>query len=163
MYGDSNMTAKAGKTLFIASEVAELTGVPALVQGQRYAHRMYQPSKDDVIPRGHGDARSVTTETVYQIAIAEACSRANLPIRRAVNAARLFAEDQSGRRANTLYEYGRTLLKISETGAEIINAPFDATLTDICGRPFQAAFIIDIGPIVGAVNEKLVSIKRKSK
>jgi hypothetical protein len=66
------------------------------------------------------------------------------------------------REANTLYEHGRTLLVVKSDGAEILNASFEASLTDICGRPFQAATIIDIGQIIKAVDENLISLKGKT-
>jgi hypothetical protein len=61
------------------------------------------------------------------------------------------------RAANELYEFGRTLLVVKSTGSEIVNAPFEASLTDICGRPFQEAIILDVGPIIKPVDEVLIS------
>jgi hypothetical protein len=152
------MTAKAD-SLFTPSEICVATGASPRLQAQRWAHHIYQPSTGDTIPRGYGDARGATPETVYRIAITEECAKAGVHIRKSKNAALIFAEDQRGRRANTLYEFGRTLLKISENGAEIINAPFDALLSDVCAK--DGAFVVDIGSIVKAVTEKLSQIKRK--
>jgi hypothetical protein len=61
------------------------------------------------------------------------------------------------RKPNELYEFGRTLLVVKKSGAEIVNAPFEASLTDICGRPFQEAIILDVGPIILAVDEAIIS------
>jgi hypothetical protein len=75
----------------------------------------------------------------------------------------LFTEQsQRGRNANEPFEAGRTLLKISKTGAEIISAPFDALLTEVCDK--DGAFVIDIAPIIADVNQKLSQLtKRKLK
>ena len=152
------MTAKAD-SLFNASQVAEVTGSSARLQGQRYAHHIYVHSAGDAIPCGHGDDRYVTAETIYRIAITEAAATAGVQIRSASKAALLFAADQHGRRANTIFEFGATLLKISKTRAEIINAPFDALLTDVCDK--DGAFIIDIGTVIKSVTDKLSKLKRK--
>jgi hypothetical protein len=140
--------------------VAAATGISAEMQNQRYARHVYTPSKGDVIPKGQGDTRYVTVATIYNIAIVEACIKANIPVRLTANAARLLAEDQHGRRANMLFEFGRTLIVISKTGAAIVNAPFDALLSDVCGK--DGAFVIDIGPIIADVNQKLSKLKRKN-
>ena len=100
------MTARAD-LLLSASQVAAVTGASARLQGQRYAHHIYTHSAGDSIPCGHGDDRYVTAETVYRIAITEACAKAGVHIRNAAKSALLFAEDQRGRHANTLYEFGR--------------------------------------------------------
>jgi hypothetical protein len=152
------MTARAD-SLFNASQVAAVTGSSARLQGQRYAHHIYVHSAGDAIPCGHGDDRYVTAETIYRIAVTEATAAAGVQIRNASKAALLFAEDQHGRRANTLFEFGRTLIVISKTGAVIVNAPFDALLSDVCDK--DGAFVIDLGPIFKAVNEKLSLINRK--
>jgi hypothetical protein len=68
------------------------------------------------------------------------------------------------RPANTLYEFGRTLLVVKNSGAEILNADFNDSLTDVCGRPFDAAIIIiiiiDIGQIVRAVDHPALHQQR---
>jgi hypothetical protein len=63
------------------------------------------------------------------------------------------------RAANGLYEFGRTLLVLKKSGAEIVNAPFEASLTDICGRPFQSAIIVDIADVIKTIDKTLTSIK----
>jgi len=78
-------------------------------------------------------------------------------------AAILFTEhSQRGRPANELFEAARTLLVISKNSAEVVNAPFDATLKDVCGGPIQA-IVVDIAPIIADVNQKLSQLtKRKN-
>jgi hypothetical protein len=63
---------------------------------------------------------------------------------------------------NTLYEFDRTLLVVKTTRAEIINAPFESPLTDICGRPFEAAIILDIGQIIKATDEAIISNRKNT-
>jgi hypothetical protein len=60
------------------------------------------------------------------------------------------------RPANTLYEFGRTLLLVKASGTQIIKADFNASLTDICGRPFEAAIIVDIGQIIRTVDQEIL-------
>jgi hypothetical protein len=66
------------------------------------------------------------------------------------------------RQANTLYEFGRTLLVVKSTGAQVINADFNASLPDICGRPVEAAVIIDVGQIIKEVDEALNNEKKRN-
>jgi hypothetical protein len=64
------------------------------------------------------------------------------------------------RPANELYEFGRTLLVLKSSGTQIVNADFNASLTDICGRPFETAIIVDIGQTIRAVDEALAKLKK---
>jgi hypothetical protein len=156
------MTARAG--LFTTGDVAAATGASSRLQCQRWAHRIYTPSPGDTTPTGPGDDRYMTVQTVYQIGITEETAKANVPIRVAARASAKFSEPQTNRRASELFATGRTLLLVKPGTAEIVNAPFDATLPDVLGRPLQPATIIDLGPIVAAVNEKLISLtKRKTR
>jgi hypothetical protein len=54
---------------------------------------------------------------------------------------------------------------MKSTGTEIVNAPFNSSLTEMCGRQFEAAVIVHIGQIVRTINEELKKLisKRKSK
>jgi hypothetical protein len=100
---------------------------------------------------------------VPPFAVTNAGTRKRIPARRAAAAARLFAVQQPGRQANSLWEFGTTLLVIKQRAAEIVNAPFEASLSDICGRPFESATILNLTLIVKTVDEKLISIKGKIK
>jgi hypothetical protein len=64
------------------------------------------------------------------------------------------------RPANELYEFGRTLVVVKPSGTQILNADFNASLTDICGRPFETAIIVDIGQTIRAVDEALAKLKK---
>ena len=151
------MSARAHSTLFTPGEICAATGATPRLQAQRWAHHIYEPSAGDTIPRGYGDARGATPETVYRIAITETLAKSGVHIRKSKNAAALFAEDQHGRRANTLYEFGRTLIVIKGGNAAIVNAAFDAPLSDVCGK--DGAFVTDLGPIIANVNQKLSQLK----
>jgi hypothetical protein len=67
------------------------------------------------------------------------------------------------RAANKLFEFGRTLLVVKANGAKIVNVPFEASLTDICGRPFEAVIILDIGHIIKTTDQAIISTKKDSK
>jgi hypothetical protein len=149
------MTAKAASTHFTPADVFSATGVSVPKQNQWYDRRTVIPSRQDKRPSGSGSYRLVCAATVYQIALTAACIKLGISARHAADAARLFAAGQPGRPPNTLYGFDRTLLTIKETGAKIINAQFNASLTDICGRPFEAAIIIDVGQIIRAIDQSL--------
>jgi hypothetical protein len=155
------MTAKAATTHYTAAEVSNATWVSVPKQNQWGDRRITIPARTDKRPTGHGSYRLVCAATVYNIAIIEAGTRQGLPARRAADAARLFAVQQPGRNANALYEHGLTLLIVKAGDAEIVNAPFESSLTDICGRPFESATILNLSQIIKAVDEKLYSIKNK--
>src|SRR5258708_15053318 len=101
--------------------------------------------------------------TVHRIALTEVCVKVNLAARHAGKAAGLLEKEQPGRAANTLFEFGATLLVVKKSGAEIVNAPFNASLTEICGRQFEAVVIVDVGHIVRAINEELKNLISKRK
>ena len=58
-----------------------------------------------------------------------------------------------------MFEFGRTLLLMTAAGSRIINAGYDDTLTDIVGRPLEPAVILDLGPIIKAVDTALSNIR----
>jgi hypothetical protein len=113
-------------------------------------------------PIGSGSHRKISTEDVYLFAITDAGVRQGLPARRAAAAARLFAVQQPGRNSNSLFEFGVTLLVIKQRGADIVNAPFEASLSDICGRPFESATILNLTHIIKTVDDRLISLKEKN-
>src|SRR5258706_7728405 len=115
------MTALADSKYYTPAEVAAATSVSVETQNQRYARRVFHQSRRDSIPNGSGDVRLVCIETVYNIAITAACSKLNIPARQAAKAARLFADDQPGRAANELFKFGRSLMVMKSTGAQILH------------------------------------------
>jgi hypothetical protein len=67
------------------------------------------------------------------------------------------------RAANTLYEFGRTVLIHTEEGTTIKNLDADESISDVLGRPFQSSIIIDIGQILKAVDDAIISTKKDNK
>jgi hypothetical protein len=157
------MTARAAPTHYSPADVFCATGISVPKQNQWYDRRTIQPSRSDKQPTGSGSYRLVCPATVYQIAITAKCVDVGIPARKAAEAARLFAISNPDRGANALYEFGRTLLIYKATGAQILNADFNASLTDICGRPFETAIIVDIGQTIRAVDEALAKLKKDNK
>jgi hypothetical protein len=160
---DIDMTALADSTHFTPGDVYETTGISVPKQNQLYERGIYKPSPLDKQPTGSGSYRLVVPATVYQIAFAAAASNVGIPTRQGAEAARLYSEDQPGRRANTPFEFGRTLLVIKPTGTQIVNGGYTDTLADILGGQFDTAVVIDIGRIAASVNEKLLKLSEKNK
>jgi hypothetical protein len=159
------MTAqKAASTHYTPADVFHVTGVSVAKQNQWLDRRVIVPSRLDTRPNGSGVYRMVCAATVYQFAITAVCVPFGIPAKLAAEGARLLAVSQPGRQANELWEFGKTVLILTEAGASIRNLDSDASLNDIFGRPFAvAATIIDVGQIVKEVHEKLISAKKDSK
>ena len=153
------MPAKAA--LHTPAQIHEATGFTVPQQNQLYARHTVLLSSADKKPTGSGTRRLIGSETTYRLAILAKGIKTGVQARHAANASKLYAVGQKGRPPNTLYPVGRTLLILKEGSAEIVNAPFEATLTTICGRPFEAAIILDIGQIIKAVDDKLISTEKK--
>jgi hypothetical protein len=153
------MPAKADKAYFTPADVFNVTGVSAAKLNQWIDRGTVIPSRLDKKPNGSGDWRRISLETVHQIAIAEAGVRFRIPARLAAEGARLLAVGQPGRAANELFEFGLTAMVHTEDGIAIRNLDSDASLSEVFGRPFQNATIIDIGPIIKAVDESISKLK----
>ena len=137
--------------MYKTGAVSAATGVPAAKLGRWQDRRTLKPSRHDKASSGSGDHRLFSRDTVIRIAISKRLVDLGIPATPANRAAALF---------DKLFEFGRTLLVTSVSGSQIVNAAFNAPLTDICGRPFQSAIIIDIGPIIAAVDQALISTKK---
>jgi hypothetical protein len=157
------MTADAAAPHYTPADVFRATGVSIIKQNQWYDRGTIKPSRLDKIVTGSGCHRRVCTATVYRIAITATCADIGMPARQAADAALLFADEQPGRRANTLFEFGRTLLITDASGSRIVNSQFDDALIDVCGRPFASALIVDIGQIIKAIDTALNNISKKGK
>ena len=153
------MPAKADKTHFTPAEVFNATGVSAAKLNQWIDRGTVIPSRRDRKPNGSGDWRRMSLETVHQIAVAAAGVRFRIPARLAAEGARLLAIAQPGRAAGELFEFGITAMVHTEDGIAIRNLDSDASLSEVFGRPFQNATIIDVGPIIKAVDEAIISKK----
>jgi MerR HTH family regulatory protein len=130
--------------------VSAATGVPIPTLGRWHDRNTFKPSRRDKPSSGSGDHRLFSRATIYQIAIAKTLIDLGIAASPANRAAALFTE---------LFPCGRTLLVITPTGARIVNAEFNATLTDFCGRPFCSAIIVDCRHVVAAVDHALISTK----
>jgi hypothetical protein len=137
--------------MYKTGAVSAATGVPAARLGRWQDRNTLKPSRQDKASSGSGDHRLFSRETVNRIAIAKRLIDLGIAASQANRAALLF---------NELFEFGRTLLVISVSGSQIVNAEFNAALTDICGRPFHSAVIIDLGQITAAVDQALISTKK---
>jgi hypothetical protein len=82
----------------------------------------------------------------------------------AIAAAQLFTEQgQPGRAPNKIFEFGLTVMIHTEGKTSIVNLDPESTLADILGRPFQSSIIIDIGQILKAVDEAIISNRKNTK
>ena len=134
--------------MYRTGAVCAATGVSAAKLGRWQDRKTLKPSRQDKASSGSGDHRLFSRATVNKIAIAKKLVDLGIGATPANNAASLF---------NSLFAFGRTLLVFKPTGAQIANAGFNDSLTDICGRPFESAIIVDIGHIIMAVDQALIS------
>jgi hypothetical protein len=139
--------------MYRTGAVSAATGVPTAKLGRWQDRKTLKPSRYDKASTGSGDHRLFSRATVNRIAIAKRLIDLGIAASPANQAASLFIE---------LFEFGRTLLVLKSTGAQIQNADFNATLPDMCGRPFESAVIVDIGQIILAVDQALISTKEIS-
>ena len=140
--------------------VSRVTGVREVTLIRWFDRMTIKPC--DAATTGSGDHRRFSRATINQIAIAKKQIDLGVPPGPANAAAALFTEHgQPGRPANTLFEFGRTLLMTDASGSRIVNSQFDDALIDVCGRPFASALIVDIGQIIHTVDSALSSISKK--
>jgi hypothetical protein len=132
--------------MYKTGAVCAATGVPPAMLGRWADRRTLKPCRRDKASSGSGDHRLFSKTTVYRIAIAKMLTDLGVAASPANRAAVHFTE---------LHEIGRTLLLVNSTGAAIINTEYNASLTDIAGRPFGAAIILDIGQIISSVDQAL--------
>jgi hypothetical protein len=130
--------------------VSVAAGVPIPTLCRWSDRKTLKPSRDDKASTGSGDHRLFSRATVIRIAIANQLIKLGVAASPANRSASLFIE---------LFEFGRTLLLTTPTGAKIVNAEYSAPLTDICGKPFESAVIIDIGQIVSAIDQARIQQK----
>jgi hypothetical protein len=149
------MTAEAATTHYTPADVFRATGISVPKQNQWYDRGTIKPSRLDKKPTGSGSYRLVCAATVYRIAITATCANIGMPATQAADAARLFADEQPGRQANKPYEFGRTLLVTNGSGSRIVNAGYNDSLIEICGRDFEAAVIVDVGQIIRDIDAAL--------
>jgi hypothetical protein len=147
--------AHADATLYTPADVFRATGISVPKQNQWYDRRTIKPSRIDKKPSGSGSYRLVCAGTVYRFAITAACANMGMSAKQSADAASLLADEQTNRPAGKPFQYGRTLLIVNACGSRIVNCGFNDALFDICGRPFQAAVIVDVGQIIATVDSIL--------
>ena len=136
--------------MFKTGVVCAATGVPVARLERWQDHNTLELSRHDKGTAGSGDHRLFSRATVHRIAIAKRLTDLGIAAKPANQAATLF---------DGLHQFGRTLLVIGASGSQIVNADYDASLSDICGRPFQSAIVVDIGQIVSTIDENLTNKK----
>jgi DNA-binding transcriptional MerR regulator len=137
--------------MYKTGAVCAATGVSAAMLARWSDRRTLKPSRRDKASTGSGDHRLFSRDTINKIAVAKTLINLGIAASPAHAAAALL---------NGRFETGRTLLVVKSTGTAIVNAEFNAPLSDICGRPFQSAVIVDIGQIVAAVDQALISTQK---
>jgi hypothetical protein len=152
--------AHADAILYTPADVFRATGISVPKQNQWYDRRTIKPSRIDKKPSGSGSYRLVCAGTVHRFGITAACVNVGMSAKHSADAASLLADEQTGRPAGKLFEYGRTLLITNACGSRIVNCGFNDALFDICGRPFQAAVVVDVGQIVAAVDSILMKVPK---
>jgi hypothetical protein len=155
------MPAKAASTHYTPHDVFNATSVSVAKLNQWIDRGTVILSRRDKKPSGSGDWRLISLETVHQVAITALGVRFGVPAKLAAEGARLLAVAQPGRQANAIFEHGRTLILFQPSGTRIVNSQYEESLADILGRLFSAATLVDVGQIIKATDEKLISIKRK--
>jgi hypothetical protein len=135
--------------MFKTGAVCAATGVPAARLGRWKDRKTFEPSRADKGSTGSGDHRLFSRESVNRIAIAKCLTDLGIAAKPANQAATLFDGLHD--------ECRRTLLVVTPSGPQIINADYSAALPEICGRPFAAAVIVDVGQIIKTIDETLIA------
>jgi hypothetical protein len=131
---------------------------------QRFDRKIYPVSRRDTPCSGSGTYREFSRATINQIAIAEKLIELGVGVGRAIAAAQLFTETgQPGRAANELFEFGLTAMIHSESGTSIRNIDPDSSLSEVFGRSFEPAIILNVGPIIRTVHEAIISNQKDTK
>jgi hypothetical protein len=120
--------------------------------------------ESDLTTSGSGEYRRYDLHTITKVAIAAKLTPLmGITAGQALAAAAQYTDfGDETRTANTLYEFGRTVLVHTSAGTTIKNIDSDDSIADVLGRPMPPAIILDIGPIIEEVNSKLKEeIKRK--
>jgi hypothetical protein len=141
------------------SGVCRITKVPEATAAQRLDRGIWKMSRRDTPSKGSGQHKEFCRDTTIRFAIAQKLIELNVGAKPASEAASLFTEQQPGRNAGDVFEFGKTLMLVSQaSGSRIVNVGYDDSLIDILGRPFEAAIVVDIGQIVKAVDSEFANI-----
>jgi DNA-binding transcriptional MerR regulator len=143
-------------------DVSRVTGVAIHTLGRWIDRRTIRQSRDEHHSTGTGDCRTFNRATINQIALSKRLIAMGVPAGRANAAAATFtAQSQPGRAANEPFEFGLTVMAYSEGGTTIRNLDPEDSIADAFGRDFDSFIIVNIGPVITAVN-KLVSPKENN-
>jgi hypothetical protein len=141
------------------SGVCRIAKVSEATLAQRLDRGIFKMSRRDTHSNGSGQHKEFCRDTTIRFAIAQKLIELNIGAKHASDAASLFADQQPGRNAGDVFEFGKTLMLVTKAnGSRIVNVGYDDSLIDILGRPFEAAVIVDIGQIVKAVDSELADI-----
>jgi hypothetical protein len=147
---------KAG--VFKRGDLSRITGVPAGTLSQRFDRKIYKESRRDMPCSGSGTYREFSRATIIGIAISQRLVKLGISAGRAIAAAAVFTDvGNENRAANELFEHGKTVLFHTEHETTIRNVDSEDSLFDLLGRPMTPAILVDIGPIVAEVDNKLLN------
>ena len=145
-------------------DVSRVTGITIAKLSRWLDRETLTPSHNDKLTRGTGDYRTFCRATINKIAIAEKLIELNIGPGPANIAAAHFTDfGNDNRAANELYKFDRTILIHTEGRTSIRNLDSDAPLSLVFGRSFQPATILDIGQIIKAVDEAIISNRKINK
>jgi hypothetical protein len=113
--------------------------------------------ESDLTTSGSGEFRKYDLRTITKVAIAAKLTPLmGITAGQALAAAAQYTDFGDGNRTtNTLYEFGRTLLIHTADGTTIKNCDSDTSIADVLGRPMTPAIILDIGPVINEIDQKL--------
>jgi hypothetical protein len=113
-------------------------------------------SRFDTTTSGTGDHRHFSLPTINKAGIASKLMPLGLSAGQALAAAAQYTDFGDGKRAaNELFEFGRTILIHTEAGTTIKNLDADVSISEALGRPFTPAIILDIGPVINELDQKI--------
>jgi hypothetical protein len=136
--------------MFKTGAVCAATNMPPAMLGRWQDRNTLKPTRHDEVSTGSGVHRLWCRASVHRIALAKHLTDLGIGASGANRAAALF---------NGLNEFGTTYLILKPTGARIVTG-FNDSLTELCGQPFTGAIIVDVGQIVKAVDQALISKER---
>jgi hypothetical protein len=137
--------------------LARVTGVPSARLLRWWDRNTIDSSHFDSTTSGSGQYRGYSRPTINKVAIAsKLIPLLGINAGLALTAAAQFTDfGDSTRAANTPFEFGRTVLIHTSTGTTIKNLDADVSLSDAFGRPLAPAIILDIGPVINDIDQKL--------
>jgi hypothetical protein len=141
--------------MFKTTEAARAIGMPQHTLMSWLDRRVVALGGGDVDEGTSGRPRLLSMARVLQLALAHEMTKLGLNPTRAAEAAALFTDkSQPGRATGRPFTTGRTLLVVSATATEVINAPH-------AEADFGASIVVDCGAVVERL-ERALSPKRRA-